>query len=309
MSRRRGAADRPRPADSVRPAENGSPSASASLSPALTGEPSPTTPATEPGLEPESLIRRKVLDWLARFFLIAAVVAVFGLFFSAVNLARQPIQVSAEVTTGPGTPRPTRFAIAVPPTATPDIPLVALLAGHSGGADPGAICPDGLREVDVTTDVAQRAKTILQARGYRVDILAEFDPRLNATKRDYAPSAFLAIHADSCVKYASGYKVARATNSATPDEDDRLVRCVTNEYFASTQLPFHADSITTDMTHYHAFGEIDSKSPAAIVELGFLGSEHELLKNHRPTLAEGIANGIDDFMQGQSCKPNGKSGQ
>lgn len=248
------------------------------------------------------MIRRRALERLARFFLIAAVVTVFGLFFSLFNVARRPLQISEMISPGLGTSAPTRFAVAAPPTLTPDLPLVALLAGHSGGADPGAICPDGLREVDVTTDVAQRTKTILEARGYRVDILAEFDARLNSAKRDYAPRVFLALHADSCVKYASGYKVARATNSAAPDEDDRLVRCITSEYFASTQLPFHSDSITTDMTHYHALNEIDPKSPGAIIELGFLGSEHELLKNHRPLLAEGVANGIDDFMLGQSCK-------
>lgn len=252
--------------------------------------------------ENEPMVRRRALERLARFFLIAAVVAAFGLFFSIFSVARRPLQISEIIPPGSGTSAPTRFAIAVPPTSTPDLPLVALLAGHSGGADPGAICSDGLREVDVTTDVAQRAKTILEARGYRVDILAEFDARLNSAKRDYAPRVFLALHADSCVKYASGYKVARATNSAAPDEDDRLVRCITSEYFASTQLPFHSDSITTDMTHYHALNEIDPKSPGAIIELGFLGSEHELLKNRRPLLAEGVANGIDDFILGQSCK-------
>lgn len=277
--------------------------------PAVPAPPSPVYPGETGGsVEPstsvknEPLIRRGVLERLARFFLIATVVAAFGLLFSIVSVAQRPFQVSAVISPGPRTPAPVRFGVAVPPTSTPDLPLVALLAGHSGGADPGAVCPDGLREVDVTSDVAQRARTILEARGYRVDILAEFDPRLNSAKRDYAPRVFLAIHADSCVKYASGYKVARATASATPDEDDRLVRCVTSEYFAATQLPFHADSITTDMTHYHALNEIDPKSPGAIIELGFLGSEHELLKNRRPVLAEGVANGIDDFIQGQSCK-------
>lgn len=281
--------------------DKSAPAVPASLSPAYPGE---TVGSGEPSanVKNEPLIRRGALERLARFFLIATVVAAFGLLFSIVSVAQRPFQVSAAISPGPRTQAPARFGVAVLPTSTPDLPLVALLAGHSGGADPGAVCSDGLREVDVTSDVAQRARTILEARGYRVDILAEFDPRLNSAKRDYAPRVFLAIHADSCVKYASGYKVARATASATPDEDDRLVRCITSEYFATTQLPFHADSITTDMTHYHALNEIDPKSPGAIIELGFLGSEHELLKNRRPVLAEGVANGIDDFMQGQSCK-------
>jgi N-acetylmuramoyl-L-alanine amidase len=159
-----------------------------------------------------------------------------------------------------------------------------------------------LREVDVTTDVAKQVKMLLELRGYRVDILAEFDTRLNAIKRDYSPRAFLAIHADSCVYYASGYKVARASNSAIPQEDDRLVRCVSNSYASATQLPFHAGSITTDMTHYHGLNEIDAKSPGAIIELGFLGSDKDLLKNKRDLLALGIVDGMELFLKGNGCQ-------
>ncbi len=260
--------------------------------------------------------RRWVLERLSRIFLVAAVLAAFGMLFAVVIAARRAPEAAALVV-GSGTPPavgssspapPTRVAVAVPPTQTPDLPVVALLAGHSGGTDTGALCPDGLREVDVTTDVAARAKTILEARGYRVDILAEFDARLSASKRDYAPRAFLAIHADSCVYYASGYKVARASNSGSPQEDDRLVRCMIAAYGAATELPFHADSITVDMTRYHAFNEIDAKTPSAIIELGFLGSEHDLLKNRRALLADGVANGMDDFMRGDQCKkPEGSN--
>lgn len=261
-------------------------------------------------------VRRWLLERLSRIFLVAAVLASFGMLFAVVLAARRAPDAAAVVAAGATPPAgrssapasPTRFALAVSPTSIPNLPLVALLAGHSGGTDTGAICPDGLREVDVTTDVAARAKTILEARGYGVDILAEFDPRLNASKRDYAPRAFLAIHADSCIYTASGYKVARATNSGSPQEDDRLVRCVTAAYGAATELPFHADSITVDMTRYHAFNEIDAKTPSAILELGFLGSQHDMLKNRRALLADGIANGVDDFMQGLQCKkPDGSN--
>ncbi len=250
-------------------------------------------------------LRGWLLSWLARFFLGAGLTTiVVGIAWTAFLVNERPPDSAALAPVG-STPQPTRTHRPLTPTPTPNLalPLVALLAGHSGGADTGALCPDGLREVDVTTDVAGRAATILQARGYRVDILAEFDARFMNNQRVYSPRAFLAIHADSCVNYASGFKVARASNSAIPDEDDRLVRCVTAEYGAATQLPFHADSITADMTQYHAFNQINSKSPSAIIELGFLGSQHDLLKSHRDQLAEAVANGVDDFMQGNQCRP------
>jgi N-acetylmuramoyl-L-alanine amidase len=254
---------------------------------------------------PASPIRRVWLERLAHIALIAGIVALFGALWFAVTGTPRPAQVIAMAPAPLQTLLPTIIHLpTATPTATPTPlpPLVGLVAGHSGGADTGALCPDGLREVDITTDVAARAKPLLEARGYRVDILAEFDSRFNATKRDYSPQAFLAIHADSCVYNVSGYKVARASNSASPQEDDRLVRCVSSSYAAASQLPFHTDSITTDMTLYHSFMKINPQSPAAILELGFLGSDKAVLKNNRDQLAFGIANGVERFLQGSGCQ-------
>ncbi len=246
------------------------------------------------------MIRGWALKALARLFLLAAIIASLGFIVSLILYSPNPSHLLALLPAPPTTtPAPTRKPTITP---TPIPPPVALVAGHSGGIDPGAFCPDGLREVDITTDVANRAKSILESRGYNVDILAEFDSRLSATKRDYAPRAFLAIHADSCVYYATGYKVARAENSATPQEDDRLVRCVSSAYAAATQLSFHEGSITRDMTHYHALDKIDPHSPGAIIELGFLGSDHDILKNRRDVLAQGVADGIDNFLRGNACQ-------
>lgn len=254
---------------------------------------------------PSSLIRCEWLERLARISLMAGIVALLAAFWFAVTSTPHPAQVIARTPAPLQTLIPTIIPLPSPiptPTPTPLPPLVALLAGHSGGTDTGALCPDGLREVDITTDVAARARTLLEARGYRVDILAEFDARLNAVKRDYSPRAFLAIHADSCIYNVSGYKVARAANSASLQEDDRLVRCVSSSYAAASQLPFHEDSITTAMTLYHGFMKINPQSPAAILELGFLGSDKAMLKNNRDQLALGIADGITRFLQGSGCQ-------
>lgn len=243
------------------------------------------------------------LQTLARLTLVASgFVLLFACILSVLSV-RQLDHAIALVATPTLTPKVVSRVSPTPIfTPTPLPPLVALLAGHSGGDDPGALCADGLREVDITTDVAARAKVMLEARGYRVDILAEFDKRLNALKRDYAPSVFLAIHADSCVYYASGYKVARAAYSASPQEDDRLVRCISSSYAAASGLPFHEGSITMDMTHYHGLMKIHPQSPGAIIELGFMGSDRNVLVNQREQLALGIANGIERFLQASLCK-------
>ena len=56
----------------------------------------------------------------------------------------------------------------------------------------------------------------------RVDVLDEFDPRLNG----YRALLLLSIHADSCDYIndeATGFKVAHVFDSKVPDQEDKLV--------------------------------------------------------------------------------------
>jgi N-acetylmuramoyl-L-alanine amidase len=211
------------------------------------------------------------------------------------------------------TPAPT-----LPPT--PVVPEVAIIAGHwsreSTDAAPtirdsGAVCPDGLREVDITKNVADETLAILNGRGYHVTLVEEFDARLKRVNPDFGPKVLLSIHADSCLTgsdyaFATGYKIAHAEPSDNQQEDDRLVTCLTRSYDRIAQKydkPFNANTITRDMTEYHAFREIDPSTPAAIIELGFLGQDHDFLKYHQSEMARGLAVGLDDFLKGRACLP------
>jgi lipoprotein-anchoring transpeptidase ErfK/SrfK/N-acetylmuramoyl-L-alanine amidase len=152
------------------------------------------------------------------------------------------------------------------PTARPN-PRIGIVAGHSGN-DPGAVCPDelgGIREVDINLTVAQKVKESLTAEGFDVDLLAEFDPRLVG----YRALALVSIHADSCQYVndeATGFKVAAALSTFYPEQATRLTTCVRTRYADITGLRFHAGSVTNDMTNYHAFGEINTETPAAIIK-------------------------------------------
>jgi N-acetylmuramoyl-L-alanine amidase len=108
----------------------------------------------------------------------------------------------------------------------------------------------------------------------------------------------VSIHPDSCdVPGAAGFKVARVTDSAIPEAEDRLVDCLYREYEAATSLPRHPSSITDNMTNYHAFREIDYYTPGAIIEMGFLLDDRDFLV-HRPKLAaRGIAAGVVCFLE------------
>ncbi len=178
----------------------------------------------------------------------------------------------------------------VAPTPTVDVrkKLVGIVSGHYGN-DSGAVCADGLTEMTVNYAVAQEVVNILRLKGMNALLLNEYDGRLRGLVAD----ALVSIHADSCnVPGASGFKVARVTDSVIPTAEDALVQCITQKYAEETGLSVHPSSITDNMTQYHAFYEVSPSTPGAIIETGFLLDDRPMLEKHPKTVARGIALGI-----------------
>ncbi len=219
-----------------------------------------------------------------------------GLSTGVGNIAGPP-----SVTPSPGsllwasTPFPTPSPRPTPLPGTPEVLPVGIVAGHWGN-DTGAVCEGWLREVDVNLAVARRVVAALEAAGYPTDLLEEFDPRLEG----YRARALVSIHADACLyPEASGFKVARVEASAIPHVEDRLVACLISRYGARTGLALHEGSITPDMSQYHTFYEIDPSTPGAIIEIGFLLADRDILLNRQDVVAQGIVEGILCFLRGE----------
>ena len=118
---------------------------------------------------------------------------------------------SEEIIAGVSAGRPT-------PVRTPHwLRRIGIISGHrgttdSGARDPGAICQDEygnsiLEEADINFAVATRVVASLEGMNYAVEMLDEFDPRLN----NYRAEALVSIHANTCYdfgEYVSGYIVA-----------------------------------------------------------------------------------------------------
>ncbi len=189
------------------------------------------------------------------------------------------------------------------PTETPRSgPLVGIVAGHSGN-DSGAVCPDGLTEVFVNTTIAGYVQKDLRDQGIEAVVLKEFDPRLVGFKA----TALISIHADSCEyinDQATGFKVAASWANPHPERSARLTACLRSRYAGVTKLPLHSTSVTTDMSSYHAFGEIDENTPAAIIETGFLNLDRDMLQNHPELPAQGITEGILCFLRNEDVGTN-----
>jgi N-acetylmuramoyl-L-alanine amidase len=195
------------------------------------------------------------------------------------------------------------FAGVIHPTAGAGGPIspfklpIGIVAGHSGN-DSGATCDDGLTEVSINQDIALRTKALLERQGYVVDLLEEYDSRLEG----YKALALVSLHVDSCEfidDNATGFKVAASQSGNSTDGSGRLAACLINRYASRTGLNNHPGSITWDMTGYHSFGEIDPATPAAIIEMGFLYLDRTFLTLHADLAAQGVADGILCFTRNE----------
>jgi N-acetylmuramoyl-L-alanine amidase len=188
------------------------------------------------------------------------------------------------------------------PTKVNNTVRVGIVSGHWGnGEDPGAVCADGTNEHDVNLRIASLVRQKLEAYGYSIDLLQEYDSRLEG----YDSAVLLSIHADTCDvinDQATGFKVAASTYSHDRNLAGRLTACLDDRYAAATGLHVHPGSITMDMTNYHAFSVIDPATTAAIIETGFLNLDRDILVNHPDVVADGVVSGIQCFINNESVQ-------
>jgi N-acetylmuramoyl-L-alanine amidase len=195
-------------------------------------------------------------------------------------------------------------AVPTPRSAVAQSPVrVGIVSGHWGnGDDSGATCQDGTNEHDVNLAIATLVRQKLVARGYDVDLLQEFDPRLD----NYHAAALLSIHADTCDvidDQATGFKVATSTYSRDQNLANRLMTCLEDRYSSITGLHLKSGSVTVDMTDYHAFSAINPNTTAAIIETGFLNLDRDILVHHPDQVADGIMSGLLCFVNNETIAP------
>ncbi len=180
--------------------------------------------------------------------------------------------------------------------------LIVIDPGH-GGSDPGTM-HGGVRESDLTLDMAKRLRDILVSRGWEVklthdtnvDVYAPYDSaheELQA-RDDIANQAgarlFVSIHVNGYVNsgpYGTTYYVSK------PDD-------VALAHALETQLA--ADGTKDDgIIKSHLYVTLHALMPAVLVETAFLTnpSDYTLLTSSawRQKVAEKLADGIAQYMQ------------
>lgn len=253
---------------------------------------------TDPDSQPSPPPRVRILGHLLRIFFTAAVIATVFTIFTPLGLTFG-LGEGLDVFNPPGGGDGNSFLPT--PTRQPR-PRIGIVVGHWGRPDDvGAVCPDGLTELEVNQEIAARVQQLLQAEDFDVDLLKENDEMLPG----YKAIALVSIHADSCVFYgteATGFKVTSALGTTRPDKANRLVACIYSRYTTSTSLPYH-NALTEDMTSYHAFEEIDPETAAAIIETGFLNLDRVILTQNPDLVADGIAKGVLCYIRNEDATP------
>lgn len=180
---------------------------------------------------------------------------------------------------------------------------IGIVSGHRGPQnDPGAVCADGLTEASITFAVSTRVVRSLRALGYSVDLLDEFDARLD----NYQAATLVSIHANTCQDFGepvSGFIVAKAAARPQGGIDDLLAECIALNYGNTVGLE-RRFSLTEDMTDYHSFREIYPLTPASIIELGFMKDDREVLTTREDAMARAITDGILCFLSPDANNPN-----
>jgi N-acetylmuramoyl-L-alanine amidase len=237
------------------------------------------------------------LSWFTVFgraipFILFFIIVIAGL--AAVYLFFSPADGQAEVVAAVRSPGlSARIYKPVPPQPVQQrmtqstAPLrIAIISGHYG-SDSGAVCEDGLTEAEVNYGIANQVVSDLTGYGVRTTLYNEFDERLYG----FGGTALVSIHADSCGIYdesATGYKIAGSYMT----DSTLLENCINLAYSEGTQMQYHANTITADMTDYHAFREIGIGTPAIIIETGFMNLDREMLTTNHEIPARAITEGI-----------------
>lgn len=246
--------------------------------------------------QPVQRQRVSIVQTLQTVFSVAIILATLFTMWTPANLFSNQLLDKMLAAVQPGNPAALEQNIPTP-TALPR-PRIGIVSGHWGN-DSGSVCDDGLTEEKVNLRIATLVVQNLKAEGYEVDLLQEKDSRL----KDYQATALVSIHNDSCTyinSEATGFKVAAAMASQYPEKAARLTACLIQRYQTATKLPFHYNSITKDMTSYHAFNEINKNTTAAIIETGFLNLDRDILSNHTDVVAKGVTNGILCYLRNES---------
>ncbi|TME62385.1 MAG: N-acetylmuramoyl-L-alanine amidase [Chloroflexi bacterium] len=156
---------------------------------------------------------------------------------------------------------------------------------------------EGVNEVDLNLDIAQRVAVLLNSSGIAVDILPTTIPP------GYLADAVVALHADSDgVGELSGFKMAHSARRGP--YEDALLNDVKTAYAKATGLDYDGTHISNAMRGYYVFSwtrfqhAVSPFTPGVILEMGYLSNDDDraLMIDKADVVAAAISAGIMRFL-------------
>jgi N-acetylmuramoyl-L-alanine amidase len=156
---------------------------------------------------------------------------------------------------------------------------------------------EGVTEIEINLDIAQRVAVILNSQGIAVDVLPTTIPV------GYVADAFVALHADSDGTGENrGFKMAHGARRGP--YEDALLNDIKAAFGAATGLDYDATHISNQMRGYYPFSwsrfqhALAAHTPAVILEMGYVSNDDDraLMLDKPDVLATAIADGVMKFL-------------
>jgi len=190
---------------------------------------------------------------------------------------------------------------------------IGLDPGHGWRGDAGATY-NGLKEKDVTLDIAFRTKALLEDRGFQVIMTRTGDDTEHGLEYAYQvvnqqkPNIVVSIHANADQSgNGSGTEACYTVGKSTDADSKKLARLLTDSIVDKLQLtnrgifPENSEDRCA-RKKYTGWTQLyihNMNPPAAIVETAFLSNRQEadLLKNRSQVFAQAIADAVLAYFQ------------
>ena len=178
--------------------------------------------------------------------------------------------------------------------------IIGILPGHYG-YDSGYQCGadyNFVKEVDVDLRLAVMVRDYLEAQGYSVDFLHEFDPELT----NYTALALVSLHTNTCepAKGQSGFNITTAGQNAYPSESKRLNDCLAFYYAQISGLDFLGENYTPLEDAMYSFDYVNNYTTISVIHTGYLGNDYRTISEKTNSLAKGIADGIICYVENEA---------
>lgn len=179
--------------------------------------------------------------------------------------------------------------------------IIGIIPGHYG-FDSGFQCGgefNFVKEADVNLRIAVMVRDYLEAQGYTVNFMHEFDPDLS----NYTALALVSIHADNCQtgeNSQSGFHITTGGQNTYPSESKRLNDCLTYYYSQNSDLNFLGENYIPGEEMLYSFDTVNNYTTISVIHTGYLGSDYRTLSEKTNSLAKGIADGIVCYVEDET---------